>query len=90
MPASDPCIKPGFQDRPVTLTDEDLALLRLTQERGQIYASDNEAKWNRLLEADLLEAAPNPERRTDWHGGWMQISEAGRAVLAQIDQPTTA
>jgi hypothetical protein len=83
--ATDARLTTGYDDRPITLTDADLALLHDAEARDRLYVSDNEAKWDRLLEVRLLESAlPN---QIDWYGGWMRISAKGRAILARLADP---
>lgn len=88
MSATDAHITTGYDDQPVTLSDADLALLKEASEHDRLYVSDNEAKWDRLLIARLLESAlPN---QTDWYGGWMRLSAKGRDILARLADPPTS
>lgn len=76
----------SYEGKRYLLTAEDVKLLRLAQQHPKLYSSDNESKWDRLLSSTtgLLEAVPN--QGVDWYGGWVQLSDRGRAFLERLDR----
>lgn len=78
----------GRGGRPVRLFESDIALLRLAQEKGQLYSSDNEARWDRVLETGMLEGVP--DQGVDWYGGYVRLSKRGKAFLEVLDRDASS